>query len=132
MIDRIVGHLGLLAQQGKAAAPAQGAGGEPASNPLFSLIPFLPAILLLYLMIIRPQQVQERERKKMIEALKRNDRVLTAAGIYGTVLTIDPKGERVTLRVDDEKGIKMTFSKSSIVRVEKTAEAETEKAAVAS
>jgi preprotein translocase subunit YajC len=68
----------------------------------------------------------------MIEALKRNDRVLTAAGIYGTVLTIDPKGERVTLRVDDEKGIKMTFSKSSIVRVEKTAEAETEKAAVAS
>jgi preprotein translocase subunit YajC len=130
MIDRIASFLGILAQQGQAAAPAQG--GEPASNPLFSLIPFLPAILLLYLMIIRPQQVQERERRKMIEALKRNDRVLTAAGIYGTVLTIDPKGERVTLRVDDEKGIKMTFSRSSIVRVEKSAEAEPEKAAVAS
>jgi preprotein translocase subunit YajC len=127
MTDRMASILGLLAQQGQAAAPAPA--GEPASNPLYSLIPFLPAILLLYLMIIRPQQVQERERKKMIEALKRNDRVLTAAGIYGTVLTIDPKGERVTLRVDDDKGIKMTFSKSSIVRVEKSAEAEPEIAA---
>lgn len=131
MTDRIASFVGLLAQGGNAAAPARPQ-GEPTANPLISLIPFLPAILLLYLMIIRPQQVQERQRKKMIEALKRNDRVLTAAGIFGTVLTIDPKGDRITLRVDDEKGIKMTFSKSSIVRVEKSAEVEPEKAAVAS
>ena len=45
----------------------------------------------------------------MIEALKKNDKVLTAGGIYGTVVSVDPARDRVVLRVDDDKGVKLTI-----------------------
>jgi preprotein translocase subunit YajC len=53
----------------------------------------------------------------MLTALKRNDRVLTGAGIYGTVVSVDENADRVVLRIDDDRGVKVAFSKASIVRV---------------
>jgi preprotein translocase subunit YajC len=63
----------------------------------------------------------------MIEALKPNDEVLTTAGIYGTVVRIDPEKERVVLRVADN--VRLTFARSSIAQVLSTAEKDKEKAA---
>ena len=53
----------------------------------------------------------------MIDALKKNDKVLTSAGIYGTVVSVDEEDDRVVVRVDDDRGVKVAFSKASIVRV---------------
>ena len=53
----------------------------------------------------------------MIDALKKNDKVLTAGGIYGTVVSVDPAGDKLVLRIDDDKGVKLTMSRSSVVRV---------------
>ena len=53
----------------------------------------------------------------MIDALKKNDKVLTTAGIYGTVVSVDAEHDRVVLRVDDDRGVKVAFTKASIVRV---------------
>ncbi len=102
----------LLAQ----AAPAEGGG-----NPLISLLPFVPAVLLFYFMIIRPQQSEVRRRKEMIDTLKKNDRVLTESGIFGTVVSIDTEANKVVLRVDDERNVRMTFSRASVTRVLDTA-----------
>lgn len=98
----------LLAQQ-----PAAGGGG----NFLAGLIPFIPVLIFAYFFLIRPQQKQERTRRAMLEALKKNDRVLTQAGIIGTVTSMNQAGDKVVLRVDDEKGIKLTFAKAAIIRV---------------
>jgi preprotein translocase subunit YajC len=70
-----------------------------------------------YFLILRPQQQQERKRRSMIDALKKNDKVLTTGGIYGTVISVDGKADRVVIRVDDEKGVKMAFTKASVSRV---------------
>ena len=51
----------------------------------------------------------------MIDALKPNDRVLTTAGIYGTVVNLDGKQNRITVRVAD--GVKLTMTRNSIVEV---------------
>ena len=53
----------------------------------------------------------------MIDSMKRNDRVMTAGGILGTVMSVNADSDSVTLRVDDDKGVKMEFSRTSIVRV---------------
>jgi preprotein translocase subunit YajC len=99
----------LLAQAAPAAGPAPG--GE-----LFStLFMLLPLVLLFYFMILRPQQQQERKRRQMIDALKPNDRVLTAAGIYGTVVRLDDKDKSVVVRVAD--GVKLTMTRNSIVEI---------------
>ena len=68
-------------------------------------------------MIIRPQKNQDRKRRAMIDAMKKNDKVLTNGGIYGTVISVDASQDRVVLRIDDEKGVKVTFTKSGVARV---------------
>ena len=102
----------LFAQNAPAPAPAAEGG-----SGIGSLLPFLGIPVIFYLIMIRPQQQQERKRREMIDALKKNDKVLTSGGIFGTVISVDPERARVVLRVDDERGIKLAFSKASIQQV---------------
>jgi preprotein translocase subunit YajC len=54
---------------------------------------FLPLVLIFvvfYFLMIRPQQQRQKEMKAMIAAVKRNDRVVTAGGIIGTVTRVPP------------------------------------------
>jgi len=95
-------------------APAAG-GSSP--GLLNTLAPLLPIPILFYLLIFRPKQLEERKRQEMIAALKPKDKVLTTAGMYGTVVSVDKEQDKVVLRLDDDKGVKFTFSKASIVRV---------------
>lgn len=98
-----------------APAPAADPGASP--SPL-SFLPYLLIIALWgYLLLFRPQQQQEKKRRELLAALKKNDKVLTAAGIYGTVVSVDPEADRVILRVDDDRGVRMVFSKTAIAKV---------------
>lgn len=100
-------------------AQANPAGGEPAegASPMVLLFYIVPFFALYYFLFIRPQRRQDKLRQDMLNAMKRNDRVLTSGGIYGTVMSIDPEHDRVVVRVDDDKGVRLTFSRASIVRV---------------
>lgn len=82
-----------------------------------TLLFLLPIPLLFYFMIYLPQKDQEKKRRAMLSALKKNDRVLTAGGVYGVVVSVDEGGDSVVLRVDDEKGVRMKFARSSVSRV---------------
>jgi len=59
---------------------------QPAPNPLISMVPIAAIFLIFYFLVIRPQQKQAKEHQKMLEALKKGDRVLTNGGIYGTIV----------------------------------------------
>jgi preprotein translocase subunit YajC len=95
------------------AENAPAGGGNP--NALNSLLPLIAIPFLFYLIIMRPKQQEEKKRQAMINALKKNDKVLTLAGIYGTVVSVDNEQDRVVLRVDDN--VKIAFSKSAILKV---------------
>ncbi len=94
-------------------AQGQGDGGGAALLPLY----ILGFVAITYFLLLRPQRQQEQKRRAMIDALKKNDKVLTTGGIYGTVTSVDPASDRVVLRIDDEKGVRVTFSRSSVARV---------------
>jgi preprotein translocase subunit YajC len=70
-----------------------------------------------YFLILMPQQRLEKQRRKMMSSIKKNDRILTSGGIYGVVVSVDPAQDRLTVRVDDEKGVKLTIAKSSVSQV---------------
>ncbi len=110
MLGSFVGFFLVFAQ----AVPAA-KGAEP--SLLVQLAPFIPIPIIFYFLMIRPQQMQDRKRRELINTLKKNDKVLTAAGMYGTVISVDEKGDRVQLRLDDDGKVKITFTKASIVRV---------------
>src|SRR6516162_3201661 len=76
-----------------------------------------PIVPLFYFLFIRPQQQAEQKRRSMLDTLKKNDKVLTTGGIYATVVSIDATHDKVILRVDDERGVKLAFTRASIARV---------------
>lgn len=78
---------------------------------------FLPVIVLFYFMILRPQQQQEKKRKETINQVERNTRVLTSAGIYGTVVSVDKDANTVLLRLGNDPGVKVEFARSAIAQV---------------
>ena len=100
-----------------------------------ALMTYLPMIAIVgfwfYLLVLRPQQKQDRERRALLSAVKKNDRVLTTGGLYGTVVSVDAESDKVVIRIDDEKGVRASFSKTAIVRIFDGSEKEKDKAKVA-
>jgi preprotein translocase subunit YajC len=79
--------------------------------------PFVPMILIglvIYMLVLRPMKRQEQERQALAGNLKKNDEVLTNAGIYGTVVDISETDDKITVRVADNVRLKMT--KGSVLR----------------
>ena len=86
------------------------------SQPSFELPLILGGIFFLfYFVVLRPQKRrQERERQEQMTLLNKNDRVLTTAGIYGTIISVSDKEDEVVVKVDDNTRLKML--KASIMR----------------
>jgi preprotein translocase subunit YajC len=115
--------------QTKVAGGKPNAAAPPESNGLLTFLP-LVVVLMIYLVLFGGPRKTEKKRREMIDALKKNDRVMTTSGIFATVVSVSPESDRVVLRVDDDKGIKMEFSKAAISQV-LNPEAEKEKPAAA-
>lgn len=69
----------------------------PGGSGLEQFIPLLLILVVFYFLLIRPQQKQAREHRELIEKLKKNDQVVTAAGIHGRVEDI--QGEQIRLEI---------------------------------
>lgn len=64
-------------------AYAQAAGG---GDPGFmGLLPIILMFVLLYFLMIRPQMKRAKDHKQMVEALQKNDEVITSGGVVGRI-----------------------------------------------
>jgi preprotein translocase subunit YajC len=79
-----------------------------------SFVPFLLILPVLYLIMIRPARRQEQQRQMLLSQVKKNDKVVTTAGIIGTVVGVSETEDEVTVKVDDNTRLKML--KSAIAR----------------
>jgi len=89
------------------------------ANFLGSLTPFLPLILLfvlMYFMLIRPQQTQQKKRRAMLGGLRKGDKIITVGGIYGVIVEIDNKDDLLTLRIADKVEVQLARSGVSHVK----------------
>lgn len=90
------------------AGPAQGP-----NNILTVLLP-LALIPVLYLVMIRPQQKRQKQWQAMLSAIKTGDRVTTAGGIRGIILSI--KDDSIIIRVAPDN-LKLEVAKNAIASV---------------
>lgn len=70
---------------------------------------FLPLILMfaiLYFLLIRPQQKQQKKRREMLSNLQKGDKIITIGGIYGEITNI--REDRIFLKVAENVEIKVT------------------------
>lgn len=91
------------------------AGSASSSGSMIgSLIPILLLIVIFYFFLIRPQNKKQKETEKMLNALKKGDKVITIGGIHGTISSV--KDKTVIVKVDDN--CKLEFNRSAISSVE--------------
>jgi preprotein translocase subunit YajC len=96
---------GILAQAG---APQT---GQP--QPVWmTFAPMILLVVVFYFILIRPQQQRAKQQAKLIANLKSGDKVVTASGIIGVVITV--KDQTVSLRSADAK---MEITKSSVTEI---------------
>jgi preprotein translocase subunit YajC len=88
----------------------QAAGG---GNGVMMLLPLL-LIPVLYFMMIRPQQKRQKQWQQMLGSIKTGDRITTAGGIRGIILSI--KDDVIVIRVAPD-GIKLEIAKNAIASV---------------
>lgn len=104
---------------------AIGTAGSASSSAQFisTVVPFVLIIGIFYFFLIRPQNKKQKETEKMINALKKGDKVVTIGGIHGVVSST--KEKTVIVKVDDN--CKIEFSRSAIAGVETDKPAESKK-----
>lgn len=90
---------------------AEGQGAAPqAPGLMVQLLPFVLIIVIFYFLLIRPQKKRQDEHRKMLEAMKKGDEVVTNAGIFAQIADI--RDDHFVLKIADNVRVKVT--KSSI------------------
>ena len=92
----------------QATAPA---GAAP--NPILQFLPFVAILAVFYFLIIRPQQKAQKERREMLDALKKGDEVVTQGGVIGKVVSLTD----TEAKVDVGEGTKLRVLRSMIIDV---------------
>jgi len=93
-----------------AYAMAPAAGGESQAGGLGPFIPLIAMVVIFYFLLIRPQQKKAKQHQTMLDALKRDDMVVTTGGVHGKISGITDS--IVTLEI--APGVKVKVSRANI------------------
>jgi preprotein translocase subunit YajC len=97
---------------GALASLARQAGGAQAARPnmLGALLPFVLVFVIFYLLIIMPQRKKQKKHMDLVENLKPGDRIVSTAGIFGTVMGVQK--DRIELKI--AANVKIDITKSAV------------------
>lgn len=99
----------MFASPAFAQAADAGAGGAFAT-----FIPLILIFVIMYFLMIRPQQKKAKLHKQMVESLRRGDQVLTQGGIIGKVNRVHEDG---TVEVQISDDVRVKILRQTIARV---------------
>ena len=102
--------LSSIAAFAQEAAPADQQGGG-----VMSFLPIILLFVVMWLFFIRPKSKEMKQMEEMRKALKKGDKVITTAGIVGTVTNIEEGTSIITVRTSSTTLI--DFEKQAILRV---------------
>lgn len=91
------------------AAPATGVAG----GGFGMMLPLILIVLIMYFFMIRPQNKKQKETQKMIDALKKGDKVVTIGGIHGVISSTKER----TVIVKVQSGAEVEFNRTAIATV---------------
>lgn len=101
-MENLISNLFLM------APPSGGDGGGGSIWP--TIIMFGAVIAIMYFLMIRPQQKRQKEHQKMIESVRKGDKIVTNAGIHGTITDLDDK----TFELQIADNVRVRFERSAI------------------
>jgi preprotein translocase subunit YajC len=89
-------------------------GPQQQGNPIALWLPIILIFMIMYFLILRPQAKRQKEHQKMLSSLEKNDRIVTAGGIYGTIVGIKEKENTLLIKIADN--VKIEVGRAYIAR----------------
>jgi len=96
--------------------PAYAAAGGGLSEGVGMFIPLVLIFIIMYFLIIRPQRAQLARHKAMVNAVRRNDIVVTAGGIVGKVTKVYDDSGEIDVEIADNVRVRLIRGTLSAVR----------------
>jgi len=95
-------------------AYAQAAAGGDTNSMLMSLLPFALIFVIMYFLILRPQQKKVKDHAELVKNIRRGDTVITTGGLVGKVTKVVDDNE---VLVEIAEGVRVRVIKSTIADV---------------
>ncbi|MGN7661023.1 MAG: preprotein translocase subunit YajC [Anaplasma sp.] len=105
----MLSFLGAFAAASTTPAPA----GIGAS--LAGFVPLVLIFLIFYFFVIRPQQKKLKEHSKLLDSIKRGDKVVVSGGLLGVVAKVDSGSGY--LHIEIASGVEVRVLRSSVSEV---------------
>jgi preprotein translocase subunit YajC len=83
---------------------------------LFQLMPFLFIFVIIYMLIIRPQQKRAKQHKEMIASVRRGDTVVTSGGLIGKVSKVTDGSDEIQIELAADVKVRVMRQMISDVR----------------
>ena len=96
-------------------AYAQAAAGGDANSMLMSLLPFALIFVIMYFLILRPQQKKMKDHQELVKNIRRGDTVVTSGGLVGKVTKVVDE-EQIEVEIADGVRVRQVRSMISGVR----------------
>ena len=88
----------------------------------YSIIMIVGMLVLMYFLMIRPQQKEQKKKTQMMADMQVGDTVMTTSGFYGTLLDIQE--DTVVVEFGNNKNCRIPMQKNAIAAVEKAQDAQ--------
>ncbi|MBS1255124.1 MAG: Sec translocon accessory complex subunit YajC [Deltaproteobacteria bacterium] len=86
-------------------------------SPFFQFIPLVLILGVFWFLIIRPQQKKQKEHQRMVDSLRKGDKVVSNGGIFGTIVKVGD--DRVTLEIASK--VQIQLERQQVARTDKKA-----------
>ena len=96
------------------AAPAAAPGG---ADFLIQLLPFLLIFVIMYFLILRPQQRRLKDHQNMVKNVRREDTIVTTGGLVGRVTKVADDASEIEVEIAPNVRVKVVRTMISEVRV---------------
>jgi preprotein translocase subunit YajC len=102
----------VTVEDGSNTAATKDVAPRPSSPPWTSFLLPIMIFVVMYMFLFRGPKKKQQQHQKMVQSLRRNDKVRTIGGIIGTV--IDVKDDEITLKVDESNNTKIRVTPGAI------------------
>lgn len=89
---------------------AEAAPAAPQDAGLMGFVPLIVIFVLFYFLLIRPQMKRAKEHRKLVEALSKNDEIVTTGGLLGKVTDVEESF--ITVEIAD--GVKVKVQRNAV------------------
>jgi preprotein translocase subunit YajC len=84
------------------------------TDTLMQIVPFVLIFVIMYFLMIRPQQKRQKEHQEMIKNVRRGDQVVMSGGLIGKVSKVTDENE---LELEIADNVKVRVSRTAIADV---------------